>query len=270
MPIRDRYQHAHVDGARVGRINMGINSTFIVYRIGTTLIDGGPSNQWHSVKSFITEQPVEQLLISHHHEDHSGNAANIARHCHLTPLAPELARRKLATGYPTPLLQKLTWGSPQPVQTAPLPETLNLSDGSKLVSVHTPGHAKDLHCFYLPDNGWLFSGDLYISKSLRYLRSDENLQLLIDSIRKVLTLDFRVIFCPHRGILTSGKTALQEKLDNILELCHQAKSLHRSGQSQAQIVKQLLGPEDLMSYLTQFNFSKGRLIAEALKTDGDA
>jgi glyoxylase-like metal-dependent hydrolase (beta-lactamase superfamily II) len=265
MPIRNRYQFANVEGARVGRFNMGINTTFIVYRIGDTLIDSGPSNQWRAVKSFIDEHRVTQLLLSHHHEDHSGNAVRIAKHCQLAPFAPELARKKLANGYPTPLLQKLIWGSPVPVNTDLLPNSLQLSDGSKLLPIHTPGHSKDLHCFYLPENGWLFSGDLYISKSLRYMRSDENLSQLIESIRKVLTLEFDVIFCPHRGILEKGKHALAEKLDNVLTLCANAQRLHQQGYEVGYIVKKLLGAEGALSRLTNFNFSKTNLVTQALK-----
>ena len=133
--------------------------------------------------------------------------------------------------------------------------------------MHTPGHAKDLHCFYLPEKGWLFSGDLYISKSIRYLRADENLEQLILSIRKVLALDFDVMFCPHRGILEHGKQALAEKLDNMLEICARAQQLHHKGQELDQIVTQLLGPEGMMARMTGNNFSKSNLISAALKVE---
>ncbi len=265
MPIRERYQLDQVEGARVGRFNLGINTTFVVYRIGETLIDSGPSNQWSAVRRFVDEQPVNKLILSHHHEDHSGNAGRIAKHCNLLPIAPELGQRKLAQGYQTPLLQKVIWGNPSPVATQTLPEIQYMSDGSQLISVHTPGHAKDLHCFYLPEKGWLFTGDLYISKSLRYLRSDENLNQLITSIRKVLALDFEVIFCAHRGILNRGKQALTEKLNNIIGLCLRAQALQQKGQELDQIVMQLLGPEGMMARLTSNNFCKANLIAEALK-----
>ena len=267
MPIHQRYQLEQVDGARVGLFNAGINFTFIVYRIGDTVIDSGPSNQWSAVRRFIDEQPVNRLLLTHHHEDHSGNASRIAAHCGVVPLAPALGQQKLLRGYRTPLLQKVIWGSPRPVQTNPLPESVQLSDGSDLICIHTPGHAKDLHCFYSPDNGWLFTGDLYISKSVRYLRADENLQQHILSIRKVLALDFDVIFCAHRGILADGKQALSEKLNNMLEICARAQQLHQKGQGLDQIVTQLLGPEGMMARMTRNNFSKTNLIAEALKVN---
>jgi glyoxylase-like metal-dependent hydrolase (beta-lactamase superfamily II) len=265
MPIRERYALGKIKGARVGRYNIGINTTFVIYRIDSALVDSGPPNQWRAVRAFINEEPVDTLLLSHHHEDHSGNAARIARKYRLTPYAPELGKKELALGYRIPILQRMVWGSPLPVETQPLPKMLHLADGTQLMTIHTPGHAHDLHCFYLPENGWLFSGDLYISKSIRYLRSDENLSLFIESLRKVLLLEFDVLFCPHRGIVENGKKALAEKLDNILELCGRAQQLRQQGCVVDEIVKKLLGPEDMVACLSNFEFSKANLISEALK-----
>ena len=70
--------------------------------------------------------------------------------------------------------------------------------------------AKDLTCLFLPEQKYLFSGDMYISKSLKYLRIDENLTQLIQSLRKLIALDFEILFCPHRGIVEEGKKALQK------------------------------------------------------------
>ncbi len=267
MPIHKRFQFENVEGARVGRLKAAINTTFILYRMGDTLIDAGPSNQWKPVKEFVTEKPVRQLLLTHHHEDHAGNADRIAKLYDITPFAPTEALDKLKNGYKTPLIQRFMWGSPLPVETQPLPDMVELSDGIKLYPVHTPGHAKDLHCFHLPEKGWLFSGDLYISKSVRYMRSDENLQIHIDSIRKALALDFNVLFCPHRGIVEEGKQAMTEKLANVLELCASAQDLHAQGQPLGQIVKTILGPEDMLSRSTRYNISKRNLISESLKVN---
>ncbi|RRJ82386.1 MBL fold metallo-hydrolase [Aestuariirhabdus litorea] len=267
MPIRQRLQHDGVEGVRVGRLNAGINTTFILYRIGSTLIDCGPSNQWRPVRQFLSERRVEQLLITHHHEDHSGNAARIARQFGIRPLAPELARTKLRQGFATPALQRLVWGRAQPVATDPLPERVELADGGTLYPIHTPGHARDLTCFFLPQQGWFFSGDLYIAKSLRMLRVDENLSQLIDSIGKVLELDFEVLFCPHRGIVEQGKASLQEKLDNLLSLCDEAQRLARQGHSTRQISDRLLGPEGWVARFTGYNISAINLVSGALAVD---
>ncbi len=272
MTIRRHYRYGSgtdtVLGTRVGRFNLGINTTFIIYRIGDTVIDTGPSNQWRHVRRVLQQDwqhmPLRQLLITHHHEDHSGNAARIAALSGIMPHAPQLGQAKLASGYRTPLLQKIIWGSPRPVQSTPLHDQLTLADGSPVVPVHTPGHAKDLTCLFLPQQKYLFSGDMYISRSLKYLRKDENLQQLMDSLQRLLALDFDIIFCPHRGIVENGRAALQDKYNNLKILCEQAQALQRDGLNEEQITVRILGAEDWMAKITGYNLSKRNLIRQAL------
>ena len=268
MSLRERFVYENgphtVHGFRVGRFNRGINTTFIVYRIGDTLIDAGPSNQWRHIRRELSGHTIRQILITHHHEDHSGSAARLARMTGVTPLAPELGRAKLASGYRTPPVQRLIWGRPQPVETLPLPDKLSLTDGTPVIPVHTPGHAKDLTCFYLPEQKYLFSGDMYISKSLRYLRIDERLQELLDSLRKLLALDIDILFCPHRGIVREGHLALRNKLANLEALCEEARKLQNQGFDEPEIVVRMLGPEDWLSKSSGYNLSKRNLIREAL------
>ena len=275
MTVRNTYEYENgpysVYGFRTGRFDFGINTTFIIYRIGETLIDAGPTNQWSTIKRVLKPLAIKTLLITHHHEDHSGNANRISKLKKLTPYAPLLGQDKLAKGYPTPLIQKLIWGSPLKVHTQTLPESLIVNDNSdsqvEVIAIPTPGHAKDLTCLFLPEQKYLFSGDMYISKSLKYLRADENLTQLIDSLRKLINLDFEILFCPHRGIVEQGKKALEEKLENLLDLCNKSQKLMQDGLDEERIVNELLGPEDGLAKISKFNISKGNLIRQAMTFD---
>lgn len=272
MTVRNTYDYENgphsVHGFRTGRFDFGINTTFIIYRIGTALIDAGPTNQWPTIKRVLKPLNIDTLLITHHHEDHSGNANRISKLKKLTPYAPALGQAKLAKGYPTPLIQKLIWGSPLKVETQTLPDQLIINQDSasetEVIAIPTPGHAKDLTCLFLPEQKYLFSGDMYISKSLKYLRIDENLTQLIQSLRKLIALDFEILFCPHRGIVEEGKKALQEKLENLLTLCRKSQELVKQGLNEGEIINQLLGPEDRLAKLSKFNISKGNLIRQAM------
>ena len=187
MTVRNTYHYKNgpysVYGFRTGRFDFGINTTFIIYRIGETLIDAGPTNQWSTIKRVLKPLSIKTLLITHHHEDHSGNANRISKLKKLTPYAPSLGQDKLAKGYPTPLIQKLIWGSPLKVATQTLPESLIVNESSdrqvEVIAIPTPGHAKDLTCLFLPKQKYLFSGDMYISKLLKSLHSDETLTQLV-------------------------------------------------------------------------------------------
>ena len=272
MTVRNTYEYENgpfsVYGFRTGRFDFGINTTFIIYRLGETLIDAGPSNQWPTIKRVLKPLNIQTLLITHHHEDHSGNANRISKLKKLLPYAPALGQEKLASGYPTPILQKLIWGSPLKVQTQTLPKTLIINKGSpsaaEVIAIATPGHAKDLTCLFFPKQKYLFSGDMYISKSLKYLRSDESLEQLMNSLEQLIALDFDILFCPHRGIVEKGKKALEEKLENLLNLCRQSQDLMEQGLTESEIVIQLLGPEDRLAKISKFNISKGNLIRQAM------
>ena len=265
MSIRETLEHENVTGIRVGRFNMGINTTFILYKVDNTLIDTGPSNQWNTVKKFVEESKINKVILTHHHEDHSGNAAKIANLLDLTPIAPQLSQRKLTHGFKIPPVQKVIWGSSEPVQTLEYPQNISLTDYLSVHPVHVPGHAKDLHCLHVPEKGWLFTGDLYISKSVYMLRADENLAEIVKSLQTALNLDFEIAFCAHRGILKNGKKSLTEKLNNIVQLCEKVQTMQKKGTPLKTITRRLLGSESFVSYASAFNFSKINLVKEAMK-----
>ena len=267
MAVIDRFDFEGLEGFRVGRFNMGINTSFIVYRLGGTVFDTGSTNQWHHVKDFLQEKPLEQLILTHHHEDHAGNAGSITRLTGVKAIAPELTIEKIRHGFKTPIMQKIIWGSPGKADADPLPENLTLSSGEAITAIHTPGHAKDMTCYLLPERGWLFSADLYLANKLKILRSDENITELLNSIERVLSYDFDIICCPHRGIVHDGKSKLREKHDYIMNVAAEAQKLSATGLPVEKIALKLLGKEDLFAKLSGYNFSRRNLIASCLEVE---
>ena len=263
MPIRQRMHVGDVEAVRVGRLQSGINTTFVVYRIGDTLIDAGPSNQWRAVRAFVAEKAPRRLVLTHHHEDHSGNASRVARLYGLKPLAPEMSRDKLRRGYRTPPVQRFVWGPPRPVETDPLPDRIVLPAGDTLMPIHTPGHAKDHHCLFRPEHRALFSGDMFLSRRLTHMRADEDLALLMRSLAELLKLDFELVFCAHRGPAEDGFAAMTEKLAFLKQLCLDARHLHNEGVPENVGTERLLGPEDFLSKLSFGNISKRNLYRQA-------
>jgi len=122
-----------------------------------------------------------------------------------------------------------------------------------------------MSCFYDKENGFLFTGDLYIASRVRYLHKDENLQKQLNSLNKVLSLDFETAFCPHRGIMEKGKRYLTKKRDFIVELSTQVQSLAKQGMPDKQIKQQLLGREGILTLISNFQFLKRGLIDACLK-----
>lgn len=265
MAIIEQVTHGSVKGLRVGRFNKGINTTFVVYQHGDVCIDTGPINQWQFVKSFIQQHAINHTLLTHHHEDHTGNAANIATELKIPVLTNPICQALVKEEYSIPFIQKLIWGSAKAVETSPLGDTFISNNGVKLHVILTPGHTDDMSCFYDRENGYLFTGDLYIASQVRYLHKDEDLALQLKSLNHVLTLDFQTAFCPHRGIMENGKQDITKKRDFILALAEKVKDLSKQGYPVKQIQKIILGKEDMFSLLSQFHFSKKGLIEACLK-----
>lgn len=262
--LQQRFEHAGVEGLRVGRFPGRLNTTCILYRLGDTVVDTGPPNQWATVRRFLEERRVARLLITHHHEDHSGNLAAARRATGAEALSPSGSRAALARGFRLRPYQLVVWGRPERIEPAPVPERVPAGDGAGLVAVDAPGHSADMTCYLEPDRGWLFSGDLYVSARTRYMRGDEDLPRQLETLRSVLKLDFGSLFCSHRGPVPDGRRALERKLDFLESLCQRVADLRSRGLGRRAITRRLLGREDLMSWITGFHYSKRNLVEGCL------
>jgi glyoxylase-like metal-dependent hydrolase (beta-lactamase superfamily II) len=264
MGIVRRFTYKGVVGLRTGRFDLELNTSAVLYRLGTTLIDTGPPNRWPQVRGFLQELPPKRVLLTHHHEDHSGNAARIQTAFGAEILAHPAALPELLTGWRLRPYQRLFWGRPARLTAQPVPDVVELEDGVRLQTLSAPGHADDLVCYLEADRGWLFTGDLYIGSRPRYLRRDENLPLQIESLRAILQHDFKTVFCSHRGVVTEGYQAMEEKLNYLEEFCEQVEDLYDRGVSIREITRRLLGREDSTSLATLGHFTKQNMVRGCL------
>jgi len=265
MGLIEHFEHEEVAGFRVGRFQSGTNTTAVLYLVGSTFIDTGPPNQWDTVRPLLEVKPIQRVLLTHHHEDHAGNGARIRHDLRIPVFAPAGSVQFVSRGFPLHLYQRIVWGTPrrfEPDNT--VPETIELEHGLVLKAISTPGHSEDMTCYYVPDRGWMFCGDLFISSRPTHLRSDENIHQEIQSLYRVLSFDFEVLFCGHRGIIPNGHQAIREKLNYLESLRDQVGGLHREGKSARAVTRILLGREDAMSWVTSFHFSKKNLVTSLL------
>lgn len=257
--------HEAVEGLRVGRFDLGISSSCIVYRIGATAIDAGPPNQWPVVRRFLAERAIERVLITHHHEDHSGNGARLGRDLGAAVYLPPAGVDAVERGFPLRMYQRVIWGVPDRFTPRAVPAEMAIDGGLSLRALPAPGHSPDMTCYLEPNRGWLFTGDLYIASRPRFLRADERIGQQIESLRRILDVEFETLFCAHRGVVPDGPAALRAKLGYLVSLRDEARELHQAGRPVSEITRRLLGREGMMSYLTLFNFSKRNLIRACLE-----
>jgi len=262
-------QHDSVRGARMGRFNAGLTTTTLVWRIGTTLVDTGPPNQWGAVKAFLNAEPVRKAVVTHHHEDHGGNASRLINELGLPVYAADKAAAHLIAGHRLKPYQKVVWGRSAPCTPTVLTGPMDAGNGYTLTPVPCPGHSEDLTCFLEESQGWLFSGDLYIADAPVYFRADEHLTDTLATLEAVQSLPFDTLFCAHRGVVKHGKEALQRKHAYLTGLKEEALALSAQGLSVRHITRRLLGKEEATSFITGFHFCKANLIRACITETQD-
>jgi glyoxylase-like metal-dependent hydrolase (beta-lactamase superfamily II) len=246
-----------------GPIGSPFMSVFL-YVVDGVVIDTGQHHMARTVAGLLKNKDLKCIVLSHHHEDHSGNAALIS-HLHKIPVfGHPLTAEKLKTGFSILPYQHIVWGKARAVEVAPLPEVVE-ADRFAFMPVHTPGHSKDHTVFLEKKHGWLFSGDLYIGERIKFFRADERFYDQITSLKKVLELDFEILFCGHNPSLANGKLKIRNKLQYLEDLYGNIKKLVERGLSEKAVIKALDRKSDRrVKWVTMGNASFANMLRSAM------
>ncbi|QQE79133.1 MBL fold metallo-hydrolase [Alicyclobacillus sp. SO9] len=208
-----------------------------VYVVDGMLIDTGPQKLEAELAEFYTSQDFNQVVLTHSHEDHSGTAAWMReRGVPVYLWESGIDACKEEADYPQ--YRQDMWGLRQPFAAVPLKNTV-VSDTTVWDVVHTPGHSPNHVCLLNQDTGTLFSGDLYLSTKVKVLMKDESVPVMMQSIRKVLSLDFEDLYCSHAGYVPEGRQHLKRKLVFMEELSGEILQLYHKGWTISEIDKQM-------------------------------
>jgi glyoxylase-like metal-dependent hydrolase (beta-lactamase superfamily II) len=246
----------------------------VFYRTGIFYLDGlivdsGPPNLAKEVRRLFEELGIRQAVVTHAHEDHCGNSRLLEEQLGIVTLAPEKSLPRLAQSrWNLELYRRILWGTPPPFEAKPLGQWLDTKT-YRFQIVATPGHSEDHVVLYEPERRWLFTGDLYLSSTLRVLRSDENLPRLIGSLRRVIDLQSEVLFCQHRGRVEDATQMLERKLQYLLEVCGHIDELHHRGLTEKEIAARLPGNDIYWRLGTANHFSKRHFVRSWLRDRKD-
>lgn len=213
---------------------------------------------------------IEQVAVTHEHEDHVGNAALIARRFRATVRGP--AATKHIIEEPHTLLRYpyhyVLWGVGPGVPTEPLGDVLE-TPRYRLDVIPTPGHTRDHVAFFEPQRRVVFTGDLYTGPKVRAARKVENVADQIASLKRVRDLKPKRMICYHKGPIDDPIPALEAKIAFMRELREDALRLRDEGLSEGAITRRLLGRETpLLLFYTMGDFSRRRLVHAALHPPG--
>lgn len=205
-----------------------------VYNVDGLLLDTGPSSREEEFQPWFLSQRIEQIALTHNHEDHSGNARWLQEKLQLPVyLHPDAINCAHEEGT-YPQYRVKMWGPRSVYKPEPLPEKL-ITGKYTFEVLDTPGHTLYHNCFYEPGQGWLFTGDLYLGTRLFVCFYEENMRQTIDTLERLARLDFDTIFCAHAGIIENGKKRLGRKIENLKELQQQVIDLRKKGLTDREI-----------------------------------
>lgn len=234
------------------------------YYIDGLLIDTGQSHMKRAFNDLLDGKNIQKVVLTHHHEDHSGNAAEVIRSKAAPVYGHPLTVRKMSEGFNIRPYQRIIWGPAPRAELRPVPEYIE-TDNYRFEAIHTPGHSSD-HMVYLEKNkGWLFSGDLFLGTQIKFFRSDEKFDDEIDSLRMVSRLDFDSLFCSVRPQVTRGKEMIGKKIEFLENLHGEICSYIKKDYDNATILRLFKGREArFVKYFTLGNVSYMNMIQSAL------
>lgn len=261
MKIRKVHDFGRVEALEVGWSPVGRPiMTAFCYRVGPVMVDTGFRHMEREVITWAGEGRPEMVLLTHHHEDHSGNGAALRQGFNLPVYAHPETVKAVRAGFRIRPYQHLIWGRCRPFEAFPVTGEIDVGRW-RFIPVHTPGHSPDHTVYWVPEEGWLFSGDLYLGDRIKFFRADERIDQQILSLRRVLELEFEALWCGHRPRPGQGKRHLAAKLSFLEDLYGNVANLWNKGCSRREIMTDLGLREDwTVRCLTLGNASMRNLV----------
>jgi len=265
----NRWKAYEEDGVHYGRFSIyRFNTNFqtvYAFWVDGLLIDTAHFNSRANVLQFLEGKKIEKIVLTHHHEDHSGNVAFLMKKYAVEGFAHSLCANILGKGYNMSPLGKLISGNVERADLQPLGDTIDTENHVFRV-IHTPGHTDDHICLYEAAKGWLFSGDLYVADKIKYFETYEDLSEQICSLKKLAALDFEVLFCSHNPKTTHGKERILSKLQHFEDFYGEVEEMHHKGMNERDIMRKLGREENyLYHYISLGNFNSVNMVKSVVR-----
>lgn len=222
------------------------------------LVDTVFPRAWGELAAWLRGQRLEGALVTHHHEDHGGNAGALAGLGVPVGMAPA-TREAMRTAHRPGLYRRLTWGLPA----APAPAPPDFAHPA-LALVPTPGHTPDHHVVWDAERETVFGGDLFIGVKVRIAHPGEDVRGQPAALRRVAALRPRRFFDAHRGPVDRPVERLLAKAQWIDDVVGAIERRAAEGWTSRAIEREVLGAGDLTGLVSRGDYAKRNLVASVL------
>ena len=135
----------------------------------------------------IEQAEIGLAAITHHHFDHSGNLKHVNELLGAEVAVPGNGVKLLRGRLPSENVQTLEDG-----------KTIDLDNGVRAQVITTPGHSVDSLCYYIEEDGVLFTGDTILGVGTTVVG---DINAYRASLQRLLELPNLRILCPGHGPL---------------------------------------------------------------------
>jgi glyoxylase-like metal-dependent hydrolase (beta-lactamase superfamily II) len=240
------------------------------YLVDGWLVDTGCAFSAPEPVRSLADQPLAGIVNTHTHEDHIGANGRLQRERAGPPIrAHPLALPVLADPrgqQPLHPYRRVMWGWPEPSQGQPVSDGEVIETGRYCFQVvYTPGHSLDHLCLYEAEQGWLFTGDLFVGGRDRALREGYDIWAIIASLKRIARLPAKRLFPGSARVRDNPAEEIAAKIGHLEALGERVRALHQQGRSVDQIVHALLDGPMLIEFITLGHFSRRWLVLSYLK-----
>ena len=228
------------------------NSGYIVTERGVVVVDTQLvplfANEMIKEIKAITDKPVRYVINTHWHTDHVGGneafspEAPIIAHEFTRKIIAERRKEQEAGTIDESIKQLGKFTFTPPDITFDKNMTLHMGDTIIELKFLGGGHTGGDIVVYLPKEKVLFSGDLFIKGSgLPDYRDDSNIDMQIESLRKMQGLDIEKIISGHLAV--GEKKDIQASIDKLISFRKQVKKYVDENVPPEEAVKLIPFPE---------------------------
>lgn len=238
------------------------------YLVDDVLIDTGCIYTSQALLDFLEAKRVSRIINTHHHEDHVGANRVLQEKLGVQVLAHELALDYIRHPPGLPHYREQAWGYPDGSDCEPCPTHVRTHRFNFDV-IYTPGHCPGHISLVEKDQGWVFSGDLFIGSDLRVAGPETDVSEMLDSMRNLLAIESEdfTLFTSLRTVRKDGRKALSKFVSKYEDLAGTAKSLASEGMDVPSIVNRLFGQESVFDAITAGQYSSANLVKLLLEAD---
>jgi len=233
-------------------------SAYVVRRV---LVDTGPPHARARLLGAVNALEPRGVVITHCHEDHAGNAAELAA-TGLPLLFHPSCERELRHPDAIGLYRRIVWGSARPL-TAPA----RTFDPAPLTLLSLPGHTDDHLVVWDAERRILVGGDLFLGVKVRVAHGGESPRRLVASLRAAMALEPRVLLDAHRGAVYEPVPLLRAKITWMEETIGEIERLAAGGVDEREIARRVLGREALVGWVSRGEYSKRQLVRAVLQRE---